>query len=162
MRDGLDDAAEFLIVGLALGGKYVRNVLLVMKRTWPDTPDAEIVAGCREIASGSKLQKMAEHIVLTSMARLADGEPIDHHMRPLIAAWCRRRLKGGVAGRRSDSMKTFAVQWAFIERVWKNPSDKREAIVAELAKEFRLKRRRIFDLIKGIDGYLESLGRQCN
>jgi hypothetical protein len=162
MRDGLDDLAELFIVGLALGGKYARGVLVVMARTWPDTPAAEIVAGGLEIAGGSKLEKTAERIVLASAARLADGEPIDDHMRQLIAVWCRRRLKARIAGRRSNSIKNFAVQWAFIERVWRSPSVKREAIVADLAKEFRLKRRRIFDLIKGIDGYLESLGSQCN
>ena len=157
MRDGLDDAAEFMIVGLALGGKYVRDVLLVMARSFPDTKPAELVAGCLKIASGPGLQKKAERIVLASVVRLATGEPVHGLMRCLIAAWCRRRLAGGVTGRRSSNMKDIAVQWAFIERICRNPSHKREAVVAELAKEFRLKRRRIFNLIKGVANHWKSL-----
>ena len=38
-----------------------------------------------------------------------------------------------------------------LEEVRNNPSDKHEAIIARLAKKHGLKRRRVFEMIEGVD-----------
>ena len=86
--------------------------------------------------------------MLTYVARLAYGEPVDDRMRSLIAAWCRRCV---TKGRPPNRLKKMAVQWALLERELRDPSLKREATVAEVGKEHGLGRSEVFRLIRGID-----------
>jgi hypothetical protein len=109
---------------------------------------AELIA----IASDPKLKARAERIVLLRVASLAAGEAVDQYMRELIGSWCRQRLNGRARGRPPTSrLKKSAVVGDLLEEVQNNSSDKREAIIARLAKKHGLKRRRVFEMIEGVD-----------
>ena len=144
-----NDDRKFVAIMLALGGGCEGAAFFHLMDKYPNAVAADMLAECLKMAKFSRLQEWAEAAVLTETIRLANGEPVGEPMRAAIAGWCQRRLDGKRQPR-SDVRKAN-VQWAFIEKTLNDPSCKREAIVVELADKFELKRRQIFNFIKGID-----------
>jgi len=95
------------------------------------------------------IKERARKIVLREAARLADGEEISDTMRYLVGIWCRQQLDDERKRGRPDTyIKETALCLAFYEKISKDHKRKREAIVAELEKEFGLKRRRVLAILE--------------
>jgi hypothetical protein len=112
------------------------------------------------LAADPDIKKRAEKIIVRESARLADGESVAENMRLFIGVWNRQRTRGKGRGRPDAWVKETAVCVAWYEKLHKDPRRKREAIVEELANEFGLKRRRIFDILKNAGPRRKS--SKCN
>jgi hypothetical protein len=73
----------------------------------------------------------------------------------LLATWCmvqRGKIRiNKRRGRRTDYTKESAIKAAYARKAATAKPDKKESIIAELAQEFGLKRRRVFEIIKDTD-----------
>jgi hypothetical protein len=94
------------------------------------------------------IKERARKMVLRETARMADGEDVGEDMRFVIGVWCRQQLDNGKPGRPDTFVKEEALCLAFYEKMGEDHTRKREAIIAELEKEFGLKRRRVFAILR--------------
>lgn len=98
-------------------------------------------------ASDKTIKERGKKILLREAARMADGENIGEEMRYLVGVWCRQQLDDARPGRPDTFIKEIALCLAFYEKIHNNHTGKREAIIAELANEFGLKRRRVLAIL---------------
>ena len=130
----MSELADINVVRLSLGGIFAISSGRGLK--WAKHSEDKTI------------KERARKIVLREAARLADGEDVGDTMRYLIGVWCRQQLDNGKPGRPDAFVKEQALCRAFYEKMGEDHTRKREAIIAELEKEFGLERRRVFAILR--------------
>jgi hypothetical protein len=115
-------------------------------------PDAKYA----EQSKDRKIKDSAARTALAYLLRiLARGYWPDDDLRGLLIAWCEHQRQQIPTkkrrGRPVDSLKEKAVRTAYARKVARDRTQPKESIVAELEREFGIKRRRVFEIIKGTD-----------
>ena len=165
MGDWIDEPDLFnsVIVRLAMGGdQREESVLADLMTRDAAGRNLHALLGILNRPSTS-LQTAAEGIVLANVIRLVEGEPpLTQAWRKLIAEWCRWKLRPHAKGRRTSKIKKRAVCWLYVALTEKYPSRKRESIIEQVAKEFKLKRRRVFNIIGELPDSVHSALNSMN
>jgi hypothetical protein len=113
----------------------------------------------RKLAKNPKTKRTAAWMANLYLSKLVCGSAVSDDERWVLILWCAKQrvaikpgwLKPRGRGRPHDSTKEFAVRVAYARKVEQAPERKKESIVAELMKEYGLKRRRVREFIKGAD-----------
>jgi hypothetical protein len=108
-----------------------------------------------KLADHPNAKEVGEQILLSAVVGLANGAELDWQWRTLIGLWAQQRLsrhpnwyKHKRRGRPNEGDKAVSVAFAYDTKLKKHPNRKQDAIIAELEREFGLKRRRILEMIE--------------
>jgi len=147
----LDDALEIRIV------LYDDLVLLAIRyphlsHLLPDTK-------YRKLSKDPKTKRTAAWLAFGYLSLLAGGGPVSDDLKLLLTMWCGRQrqgikpgwLKPRGRGHPGALGKEIAIRVAYARKLEEAPQQKKESIIAELAREYGLKRRRVFDIVKETD-----------
>lgn len=138
----LDDALELRIV-------LYDELAVAYPRLLPDAKYAKL-------SKDPKMKGEAARLAFTYLSRLAVGRPVTTDLRLLLCMWCmiqldQIRVNKRRRGRPTDYSKKGAIRAAYARKAAIAKPGQKESIVAELAEEFALKRRRVFEIIEDTD-----------
>ena len=118
-------------------------------RTYCRTPNT---ANCQRPPKPKELPRGLAFVYL-------GGGPVSDDLKMVLTMWCakqRREIQPGWIkpcgrGRPGAWEKEKAICLAYARKLEETPQQKKESVIAELAQEYGLKRRRVFDIIKDTD-----------
>jgi hypothetical protein len=110
-----------------------------------------------KLADNPDIKEFGERLLLATVVGLCNGAEVDWQWQTLVGLWAQQRLaknprwfKQKRRGRPGEGDKAVAVVFAYETKLKKHPNRKHDAVIAELEREFGLKRRRILEMIEGV------------
>jgi hypothetical protein len=166
--DGDDAAATWVLSRQAVPHQALNTLelrivlydqLKLLAASFPQLSHLLPEAKYRKLSKDPKTKRTADWTAFLYLSNVLSGSPVSDDERRLLGLWCARqrgeirpgRLKPRRRGRPGAWEKQNQVRVAYARKLEEMPHQKKESIIAELAQEYGLKRRRVFEIIKDTD-----------
>jgi hypothetical protein len=113
-------------------------------------PDAKYAKQSKD----RKIKERAAKTAFTSLVGLLLGARIPNDLRTLLYLWCTQQGKLQInrrRGRRAETTKHMLIHKIYSQKVKGASRGQIESVIAELMRDFGLKRRQLFHIIKSVD-----------